>query len=107
MIKMKALRSFGVLGANEGKVSRGREFTAANEHRVRDLEEAGLAYRIETKMQPAPLNREPPPSNKAAEAGPLPSVGGMTGADAPVPSSHQDRPPRRRRSVRSKDEELL
>jgi hypothetical protein len=108
MIKMKALRSFGVRNANEGKVMRGREFTAANEHRARDLEDEGLAYRIETKMQPVHLNKmEPPPSNKAAEAGPLDSVGGTTGAGAPAPSSPPDHPQRKRRSMRSKADDLL
>jgi hypothetical protein len=108
MIKMKALRSFGVRSANEGHVSRGREFIAANESRARDLEDHGLAYRLETKMQGAPLNKmEPAPSNKAESSGPLASPGGMIGADAPVPSSPPDHQQRRRRSPRSKDEDLL
>lgn len=107
MIRMKALMSFGVRSANEGHVMRGREFTAAHEQRARDLEEAGLAYRIDTKMQAAPLNKmEPPPSNKAAEAGPLDSPGGTTGVDAPAPSSPAAPQRRRRRSNNSADDLL-
>lgn len=102
MIKMKALKAFGVRNANEGHVKRGREFNAANEQRAQDLEGEGLAYRIQTKMQPAPLNKmEPPPKNKAAEAGPLGSAGGETGAAEPAPSSPPVRQPRRRRSSSS------
>jgi hypothetical protein len=107
MIKMKALRSFGVSGSNEGHISRGREFTAAHEARAKDLEEHGLAYRLEFKAEPKLVNKmEPPPSNKAAEAGPLDSPGGTTGAVAPAPSSPPDRPQRQRRSTRSKDDLL-
>jgi len=96
MIRMKALRSFGVASANEGKVRRGREFTVASEQRARDLEDAGLAYRV--KMEPKPQNKmEPPPQNKAAEEGPFVSRGGGTGAENSVPSSPEDRPlPKRR-----------
>jgi hypothetical protein len=104
MIKMKALRSFGVRNANEGHLKRGREFTAANEQRARDLEDHGLAYHIDIKAEPKPPNKmEPPPSNKAAQAGPLSSPGGATGEAAPALSSPLDRPQRRRRSTRSKD----
>jgi hypothetical protein len=107
MIKMKALKSFGVRSANEGRVKRGREFSAANEQRARDIEDAGLAYRLEAKAAPALLNKmEPSPSNKAAQSGPLASPGGTTGADAPVPSSPLDHQPRRRRLPRSKDADL-
>jgi hypothetical protein len=43
--------------------------------RARDLEDAGLAYRLETKMQSPALNKmEPAPQNKAADAGPLGSL---------------------------------
>jgi hypothetical protein len=67
MIKMKALRSFGVSGSNEGHVSRGREFTLRMSSRAKDLEEHGLAYRLEFKAEPKLVNKmEPPPSNKAA-----------------------------------------
>jgi hypothetical protein len=108
MIKMKALRSFGVRNADEGKIMRGREFDAATDHRAKDLEEAGLAYRIEAKIVPQPLvEMTTPPSNKAAEAGPLASPGGATGADAPAPSSPPDHPRRGRRSKASKDADLL
>lgn len=108
MIKMKALRSFGVAGANEGKVKRGREFDVKSDARAKDLETHGLAYRLETRVQPTPVDAaEPPPSNKAAEAGPLDSVGGETGAAEPAPSSPPDRPQQRRRSARSRDADLL
>lgn len=108
MIKMKALRSFGVRNANEGKVGRGREFTAASESRAKDLEDGGLAYRVEMKMESQPLNKmESPLLNKAAEAGPLGFPGGATGEEELAPSSPLDRPQRRRRSTRSKDTDLL
>lgn len=108
MIRMKKLVSSGVPGANEGYVRRGREFEVANEQRAKDLEDAGLAYRLGTKMQAPPLNKmEPPASNKAAESGPLDSPGGTTGAEAPAPSSPQARPRRPRQSRVSKDEDLL
>lgn len=109
MIKMKALRSFGTTKAAEGKVRRGREFTAQSDRRADELERAGLAYRIDTKMQPRHANKmEQPPENKAAERGPLDSHGGMTGAEYLAPSSRPDLPqpkrPGRPRLNRSKDE---
>lgn len=108
MIKMKALRSFGVPGANEGKVKRGREFAAINDHRARELEDHGLAYRLDVAPAPMPITKvEVSPLNKAAETGPLASVGGTTGGEEPVPSSPPDPPLRRRRPPRSKDEDLL
>jgi hypothetical protein len=108
MIKMKALRSFGVPGANEGKVKRGREFAAANPHRARELEEHGLAYPIAVPpLAPEPRNQMLPVHNEAAATGPFVSPGGAIGADAPAPSSPPDRPRRRRRSARSSGEDLL
>lgn len=109
MIKMKALRSFGVPGSNEGKVKRGREIEASTEARARELELAGLAYRLETVVRPQPseIKEIVPPLNKAATSGPLGSLGGMIGGEALAPSSPADHPPRRRRSARSKDEDLL
>ena len=108
MIRMKKLISSGVPGANEGYVRRGREFVVANEQRAKDLEAAGLAYRLDVKPMPEVRNDMiPSPANTAAFAGPLASPGGTTGADAPVPSSQADHPQRRRRSQRSKDEDLL
>jgi len=101
MIRMKALRSFGYQGANEGHIGRGREFVVANEGRARDLEEAGLAFRLEVKRAPE-TKPEPPPSNEAAEAGPLDSPGGTTGEEEPQPSSHRDHPRQPRRSRRFK-----
>ncbi len=86
MIRMKALRSFGVERVNEGHVSRGREFKVVSEHRARDLEDHGLAYRVASPALHVERN-ELPPGNNAAEAGPLASVGGMTGESEPVPSS--------------------
>lgn len=109
MIRMKALRSFGVPGSNEGKVRRGREFMVANEHRAMDLELAdpALAYRIPAIM-PEPVNRMiPTASNEAADAGPFVSRGGTTGATEPLPSSLPDRPRRRRRSTKSVEQDLL
>lgn len=110
MIKMKALKTFGVAGANEGPVKRGREFNARDIKRVEELEAHGLAYRIESKavanaplnkMEPAPQNQmEPGPSlNKAAEQGPLDSVGGETGVEETAPSSPQAPRRGRRRST--------
>lgn len=101
MIKMKALCSFGVFGANEGKVRRGREFSAASEHRARDLEALGLAYRVDIKPMPEIQNRMIPESNMAASAGPLDSAGGTIGAEAPAPSSPAAPQRRRRRSSNS------
>jgi hypothetical protein len=97
MIKMKSLKSFGIPGVNEGKVRRGREMDVASEHRARYLEGHGLAYRIEMTAQPQRLDA--PRSNKAAEAGPLDSAGGMTGEAETAPSSRQaPRPPQHRSS---------
>lgn len=109
MITMKALRSFGVAGANEGKIKRGREFSAATEARAKDLEVHGLAYRLELAVTPPLVGAADvvAPTNKAAVAGPLGSPGGTIGAEAPAPSSPPDQPPRRRRSARSRDDELL
>lgn len=106
MIKMKALRSFGVRTANEGKVQRGREFSAASEQRARDLEAAGLAFRLHPVKLAQDQVDQAAPQNKAAENGPLASPGGTTGADAPVPSSPPDRPRRTRRSKSSKTDLL-
>lgn len=100
MIKMKALRAFGVRGANEGKIKRSREFSVLNEQRARDLEDHGLAFRLEAKSAPKPLVKmESAPLNKVSAAGPLDSPGGAIGADAPVPSSppvprRRGRPPK-------------
>lgn len=107
MIKMKKLVSSGVPGANEGYVPRGREFTTT-ELRARDLEEHGLAYRLDVRPEPKPLTKmEALPSNKAADAGPLGLAGGATGVEAPVPSSPPAPQRRGRRSARSKDAALL
>lgn len=104
MIRMKSLCSFGVPGSNEGKVRRGREFMVASEHRARDLEQRGLAFRV-AYMPPeeskAPVAAVP---NPAAVAGPLPSAGGETGAENVPSSSDQDPQPRFRRSRRQKAE---
>lgn len=106
MIKMKALRP-GNIGDGATRVKRGREFMVAAESRAKELEDEGLAYRIETKIAAPALNKmEPPPSNKAAETGPLDFHGGAIGADAPAPSLPLDPPRRRRRSPRLKDEDL-
>jgi hypothetical protein len=104
MIKMKSLTS-GNLGDGGTKVRRGREFSVAMEGRAKELESAGLAYRVDVKAEKAPLNKmEPPPANKAAGAGPLENRGGTTGAEAPAPSLPLDPPQRRRRSRSSRDE---
>src|SRR6185369_10555793 len=109
MIKMKKLVSSGVPGANEGYVRRGREFEVPTEHRAKELEDAGLAYRVEVKaLAPEPLNKMiESPANEAASSGPLGSVGGTTGAETLVPSSPQGHQPRQRRSPRSKGADLL
>lgn len=102
MVKMKALRSFGYPGANEGPVSRGHEFDAKDENRAKDLEAHGLAYRLQAKAEPKFQSKaESAPENKAASAGPLPSVGGGTGEAAPAPSSPPARQQRPRLSLRS------
>lgn len=109
-IKMKALRSFGYAGVNEGPISRGHEFSVRDEHRARDLEsqDPALAYRIEAKLPPKP-NPEIARAmveNKASCDGPLPLAGGRTGADEPQPSSPPAPQPRRRRSRHSADDLL-
>ncbi len=98
MIRMKALRTFS---GNEGHVKRGREFTVAHEHRARDLEDGGLAFRLEAKMQAMPENKmEPTPQNKAADDGPLPLAGGETGVVEPQRSLPVARQRQRRKSQR-------
>jgi hypothetical protein len=99
MIRMKALRS-GNFGPNGEKVRRGREFDVKNEQRMREIEAAGDAHRVELKAEPLTLNKmDTPASNKAAEAGPLDSAGGMTGEAETAPSSRQaPRPPQHRSS---------
>lgn len=109
MIRMKALKSFGVQGSNEGPVRHGREFDVANESRARDLEAGGLAFRVATRSEPPPRNKmeEPPqnqmevtPENKeanpAAETGPFDSAGGQTG-EATQQSSSPPAPQQGRR----------
>lgn len=105
-IKMKAMRSFGYAGVNEGSVSRGHEFSVRDEHRAKELEAHELAYRLSVKADgAAPKNKmDPAPSNKAVDAGPFDLAGGRIGAEAPAPSSPPAQPPRRRRSSNSKDE---
>lgn len=110
-VRMKALRPFGVRGANEGKIQRGREFKAATEQRARDLEAGGLAYRIEdsVRTQDVLFNKmEQTSPNKAADAGPLAFHGGRTGAETPASSLPpvQPQPKRRGRPPlnRSKEE---
>src|SRR6266566_6675204 len=98
MIRMKALTSFGYGGVNEGPVKRGREFAVASERRAADLEEHGLAFRLESKMQAAPENKmEPLPQNKAAETGPLDTPGGVIGEEEPQSLSPPVPAPRPRR----------
>lgn len=109
MIKMKALKSFGVAKANEGKVKRGREFTVASEARAATLERHGLAYRVVEAPKPAAGPAKGRRSheeagtgfdsgatghelagrrlNPAAEKGPLGSAGGETGEATPASSS--------------------
>lgn len=104
-MKMKALRSFGIAGSNEGHIRRGVEFDTATDVRAKELEEHGLAYPvsapIETKMdRPLANKMQPPPENKAAHSGPLPFAGGETGEDKQPSSSHQGHQPRARRSRR-------
>lgn len=105
MVKMKALRTFGYAGVNEGAVKRGREFSVRDEHRAKDLEVNGLAFRIEAKP-PNHIDKPAAPENKAAEHGPLGSVGGATGAEAPAPSSPPVQRQRKRRSNNSADDLL-
>lgn len=94
MVRMKALTSFGYAGVNEGPVKRGREFVVQTDRRANDLEEAGLAYRVEVKKLDEPTNKmQPPPENKAEQKGPLPSAGGKTGEVKVQRSSHQDHQP--------------
>lgn len=108
MVKMKALKTFGFAGANEGPVKRGREFVARDMRRAQELEAHGLAYRLDTLMQPEPLNKMLPVAheNEAAEHGPLGSAGGETGAAETAPSSPQGRRRRFRRSASSGDDLL-
>ena len=107
-IKMKALRTFGFAGANEGSIRRGLEFEVKDLNRAKDLEAHGLAYRIDDPRPTPPTDvpKNENLKNEAAESGPFASAGGGTGdllpadpvQEVPVPSSPPVRPPRRRRS---------
>lgn len=104
MIPMKALRP-GNMGPyvsprKRAFVSRAREFLAESEHRARELESEGLAYRVSPPAPPSQVMAQIPAPNPAAAAGPFVSPGGETGAAAVAPSSHPDHQPRRRRSQR-------
>lgn len=85
---------------HEGKIKAGMEFKTP-EARAEELELHGLAYRVvpipQTKMETAPQNKmETAFKNKAASAGPLPSVGGKTGAEnAPSLLDQDHQPPQR------------
>jgi hypothetical protein len=102
-IKMKALKPFGVAGINEGHVKRGREFSVASDHRRRELEAHGLAYRLDMPALGAPAAKDGASVNEAADLGPFDSAGGETGAAGPAPSSPQGRRRRSRRSDNSED----
>lgn len=104
-IPMKALKSFGYTGANEGKVRRGREFSVDSLNRAKELEAHGLAYRVDDpgmKAAPKDLKIDPELKNEAAELGPFDLAGGVIGALLPAdpdpeelaPSSPRDRQPR-------------
>lgn len=95
MIRMKAIRSFGFPGSNEGHITHGKEFTVASPARAQDLEAGGLAFRLEDR---APAPAPAPVQNKAAVAGPLASAGGKTGAAAAPSSSAPVRPQAKRTS---------
>lgn len=100
MIKMKALKTFGFAGANEGPVKRGREFAARDARRAQELETHGLAYRVEAPAAAASEDVVAQPhENEAANQGPLDSAGGETGAAEPAPSSPQVPRRGRRRST--------
>jgi hypothetical protein len=79
MIKMKSIRS-GNMGDGGVKIRRGREFAVSTETRASELEAHGLAYRIQTTTMIDPPVAASTVQNKAAEAGPLDSPGGETGA---------------------------
>jgi len=111
-IVMKALRSFrgepgegNIKGGDNRMVDEGGEFTVASERRAEVLERAGLAAPIAKIKQPAPASAKAASAttaeNKAASAGPLPSVGGKTGGE-PAPSllDQDHRPPQRSSSSR-------
>lgn len=102
-IRMKALRSFGYQGVNEGHIKRGREFPVRDLIRAKDLEDNGLAYRLEPvrKADPPVQPKPEPPPNRAAEQGPFDSAGGKTGEAAPALSSPRAPAQRRRRSTNS------
>lgn len=90
-VSMKALRS-GNLGPGGEKVRRGREFDATNDLRADELERAGLAYRVDVKLQPPVENKMiETPENKAASEGPLDLAGGRIGEGEPAPSSRRGR----------------
>lgn len=93
-VPMKALKSFGIPGVNEGKIKATREFNALSEGRARELEAAGLAARMDSKGQKADSAHKnkaevAAPKNKAEEDGPLGSRGGKTGEDKHAQSSRQ------------------
>lgn len=97
MIRMKSLSSFR--GAAEGKVRRGREFLVGNDRRAKELEDAGLAFRLDAPTPAAGQIKAP--VNEAAVAGPLGSAGGETGAAEPAPLSPPAQARRPRRSKAS------
>jgi hypothetical protein len=97
-IRMKALRSFGQGGVNEGHVKRGREFAVTSDQRRKELEAHALAYRLDPAKPAAGLAEAivSAENNEAAKSGPFGSVGGGIGAADPAPSS----PPVTRRQPR-------
>jgi hypothetical protein len=108
-VPMKALKSFGIVGVNEGKIKATREFNALNEGRARELEAAGLAARMDSKGEKSDSAHKnkaegAAPKNKAAEDGPLGSPGGKTGAEKPVQSSRPAHQRYKRPYQRSKDD---
>lgn len=99
---MKALKDFrGKPGEGKDRmVEAGMEFKVENQSRANDLESRGFAAPVVAAAKLVHLKNKklPQPENKAADAGPLASRGGRTGAATPQSSSPPAPAPRTRRS---------
>jgi hypothetical protein len=97
MRRLKALRTFRVSDTNK-VVHTGQEFESA-------LGEAYEKRGYAVFADGAPRSVAANTRNRAADAGPLRSVGGETGERTFVSSSPEDQAPRKRRSRQSKGEQ--
>lgn len=106
-MRMKAMKTFRQSSTGE-MVSAGQVFDEPTAGRVQQYERQGLAYPLGPALEapvtarPAAVRNAPTKPNEAAEAGPLASTGGETGAARPASSSPAARPPRKSRSTSRK-----